>query len=595
MDSLNLFPVPKSLHLGKGTLPCNLPLAIRAGEGASVRFRSAIREIPFIDERLEAEPSYQWRIECRLGDSGILSEEGYQLKISPEGIALNARSETGWYRGLTTLGQILQQYPHALPCLQIEDEPDLHERGYMLDISRCKVPTQSSLYELIDTLAALKYNQLQLYTEHTFAYGDHQTVWENASPLTPEEIQTLDTYCYKRYIELVPNQNSFGHMDRWLRHDAYKHLAECPDGYIHPLLGPRKWGGTLKPNQESIAFVGQLYDELLPNYRSNRINVGGDEPWELGQGWSQCLVKEQGKHRVYIDHLLRINNLVERKGKTMQFWADIVLEAPELASELPETCLGIIWGYEANHPFGKQCQALKESGIPFYVAPGTTSWNSIGGRIQNALLNIEEACRHAIKDGAQGLLLADWGDFGHHHFPFTSYHAITWSSALSWNQSSKGQFDLNNAVETAFLSGKSSATAKAIFELSEIVNSLSYQPDNRTLLNDLLMSNGRKLNDQLSHTNYRELEQAGKRLEAFIASTRADQVSWKASDLVSSELMLTIELLKYAAKKGLNAVSGNHEDQEEERKRLVSEYRTLWLARNRPGGLDESAAYLENA
>lgn len=279
----------------------------------------------------------------------------------------------------------------------------------------------------------------------------------------------------------------------------------------------------------------------------------------------------------------------------MQFWGDIVLEAPELASELPETCLGIIWGYEANHPFGKQCQALKESGIPFYVAPGTTSWNSIGGRIQNALLNIEEACRHAIKDGAQGLLLADWGDFGHHHFPFTSYHAITWSSALSWNQSSKGQFDLNNAVETAFLSGKSSATAKAIFELSEIVNSLSYQPDNRTLLNDLLMSNGRKLNDQLSHTNYRELEQAGKRLEAFIASTRADQVSWKASDLVSSELMLTIELLKYAAKKGLNAVSGNHEDQEEERKRLVSEYRTLWLARNRPGGLDESAAYLENA
>ena len=46
----------------------------------------------------------------------------------------------------------------------------------MLDISRRKVPTQDALYELIDTLSALKYNQLQLYTEHTFAYPSHQTV-----------------------------------------------------------------------------------------------------------------------------------------------------------------------------------------------------------------------------------------------------------------------------------------------------------------------------------------------------------------------------------------------------------------------------------
>jgi len=593
MARLNLFPVPKSLVLDKGTLPGKLPMAIRAGEGASPRFRSAIREIPFIDGRLGAEPPSECRIECRLSDSEVLSEEAYQLQISPTGIVLEARSETGWYRGLTTLNQILQQCPHALPCLQIEDEPDLHERAYMLDISRCKVPTQSSLYELIDTLAALKYNQLQLYTEHTFAYGKHQAVWENASPLTSEEIRSLDTYCYNRYIELVPNQNSFGHMDRWLRHDAYKHLAECPDGYTHPLLGPLKWGGTLKPNQESVAFVGQLYDELLPNFRSSRINVGGDEPWELGQGWSQDLVKEQGKHRVYIDHLLRIHDLVESKGKTMQFWGDIVLEAPEPASELPETCLGIIWGYEANHPFEKQCQALEESGIPFYVAPGTTSWNSIGGRIQNALFNIDAACRQAIKHDAQGILLTDWGDFGHHHFPFTSYHAITWSSALSWNQSSKGHFDLNEAVQSAFLYGKSSTTAKAIFDLSEIVNSLGYKPNNRTLLNDLLMSNGRKLIDQLSHTNNRELKQTGKRLGAFIASMRADQASWKDSDLVSRELMLTSELLEYAIRKGLNAMSEVDGDSQEERARLVGEYRSLWLARNRPGGLDESAAYLE--
>jgi len=595
MDRLNLFPPPKSLVPGKGTLPFKLPLAIQAGEHPSPRFRSAIKTVPFLEEQDAPIAPSEWRIECGLVDYEDSSDESYQLKISSEGIALNAKTETGWFRGLTTLGQIVRECLYALPCLLIEDGPDLSERGYMLDISRCKVPTQDALYELIDTLSALKYNQLQLYTEHTFAYRNHQTVWENASPLTAEEIQSLDTYCYNRYIELVPNQNSFGHMDRWLRHDAYRRLAECPNGYMHPLLGPLEWGGTLKPNEESIAFICELYDELLPNFRSNRVNVGGDEPWELGQGWSEDLVKEHGKHRVYIDHLSRIHDLVDTRGKTMQLWGDIVLEAPELARELPKNCLGIIWGYEANHPFEEQCQVFGNSRIPFYVAPGTSAWNSIGGRIQISLLNIEEACRQAVNHGAQGMLLTDWGDFGHHQFPFTSYYAIIGASALSWNQSSNGEYNLDDAVDSTFLRDTSLATAKAIFELSKIVNSFQYKPDNRTLLNDLLMSNGRKLRDQLGHTSARELEQGRERLCEFISLTKADKPSWKANDLVSRELLFTSELLEFATRKGLNAFSEVDGDLQEEKGRLVGDYKSLWLARNRPGGLGESAAYLEKA
>ena len=52
----------------------------------------------------------------------------------------------------------------------------------MLDISRCKVPTLATLKTLIEQFADLKYNQLQLYTEHTFAFTDHETVWRDASP-----------------------------------------------------------------------------------------------------------------------------------------------------------------------------------------------------------------------------------------------------------------------------------------------------------------------------------------------------------------------------------------------------------------------------
>ena len=49
----------------------------------------------------------------------------------------------------------------------IEDSPTLNRRGFMLDISRCKVPTMEELFRLIDLLALIGYNELQLYIEHT--------------------------------------------------------------------------------------------------------------------------------------------------------------------------------------------------------------------------------------------------------------------------------------------------------------------------------------------------------------------------------------------------------------------------------------------
>ena len=75
----------------------------------------------------------------------------------------------------------------------------------------------ATLFGLVDLLASWKINQLQLYTEHTFAYQRHRTVWADASPMTAAEIQELDRYCQKHFVDLVPNQNSLGHLERWLK------------------------------------------------------------------------------------------------------------------------------------------------------------------------------------------------------------------------------------------------------------------------------------------------------------------------------------------------------------------------------------------
>src|SRR5439155_11282674 len=113
----------------------------------------------------------------------------------------------------------------------------------------------------------------------------HEQVWRDASPMTAAEMKELDAYCKERFIELVPNQNSFGHMERWLKHDKYKPLAECPDGFMLPWGIHHEGGFTLNPTDpKSFALIEDLFDQLLPNFTSKQFNIGCDETFDLGLG-----------------------------------------------------------------------------------------------------------------------------------------------------------------------------------------------------------------------------------------------------------------------------------------------------------------------
>lgn len=293
--------------------------------------------------------------------------------------------------------------------------------GYQLDISRGKVPQMATLFRIVDILNKLGYNQFQLYTEHTFAYSRHEAVWCEASPMMPDEVRKLDAYCRDRGIELVANQNSFGHLEQWLRHPGYNDLAECPMGGATVT----KWNYTLKfpmclnpTDPRSLEFLAGLYDELLPCFSSRLVNIGGDETMELlddhvpRTGRSAAELAQKGPPRVYLDFLLKIDELLKDRGHRMMFWGDIVLHYPELIKELPEDAICLNWGYEAGHPFERQAAQFKAARRQFYVCPGTSAWGSLSGRVTNMMGNVDGAMKAAERHGASGLLLADWGDGG---------------------------------------------------------------------------------------------------------------------------------------------------------------------------------------
>jgi hypothetical protein len=136
-------------------------------------------------------------------------------------------------------------------------------------------------------------------------------------------------------IDLVPNQNSFGHLRYFLADQRLKKLAEIPEPYEAETGDFLRRPSTLAPNHPgTLPFLRQLYDELLPNFSSRFFNVGGDETWDLGKGRSRELCRRRGQGRVYVDFLKELRREVSQRGRTMMFWGDIILKHPELIGEL---------------------------------------------------------------------------------------------------------------------------------------------------------------------------------------------------------------------------------------------------------------------
>jgi hypothetical protein len=542
-----------------------------------------------------------------------LPAQGYRLRVTADGVLIEGADPAGLFYGVGTLAQLLplevQREGASMPGLQIEDWPDFPNRGVMLDVSRDRVPTMATLYDLVDLLASWKINQLQLYMEHTFAYRGHEVVWANASPFTGEEILALDAYCAARYVELVPNQNSFGHMHRWLIHEDYRHLAECPDGCeLWP--GHSREPFSLCPGDPgSLALLADLYEQLLPHFGSQQFNVGLDETFDLGRGRSRAACETLGTERVYLDFLNRIHSLVSSHGRTMQFWGDIILHKPELIPELPQDAVALEWGYEADHPFADHCGQFADAGLAFYVCPGTSSWNTIGGRTSNAVENIRRAALHGRAAGATGLLNTDWGDSGHMQPLPVSYLGYQVGAAVGW----RGDTDLSRGNVVRWLNrhafrDRAGVLGGAFYDLGNVYRLLGPEPHNSSVLFHLLLRPDRDLGDLVEAGLSQEgLSRAIEALSDIRASlSRADQLR-DDGELVLAEAAWAVDTLSWAAHLGRARLEAGAADSagglsDEMRGRLAEElgalaerHSGLWLQRSRPGGLSDSRGRLEQA
>jgi hypothetical protein len=607
MDELNLAPRPRSLSRGQGSLSLDgaRRIVLSAPEallGAALRLQAALRGIG-VEWQLAATalgPAEMLGARLTLDPGRIAQPQGYALTIAPTGILIEGHDPAGVFYGVCTLIQIVEQRGTELPALQIADWPDFATRGVMLDVSRDKVPTLETLFELADMLASWKINQLQLYTEHTFAYAQHPDVWAGASPLTGQDILLLDAFCRERFVELVPNQNTFGHMHRWLTHERYRDLAETHGEFNTP------WGVTMTGpfslcpgHPGSLALIQSLLDELLPHFSSQMVNVCCDETVDLGQGASRADVEQRGEGQVYLDFLLKIDAEARARGHAMQFWGDIIIQHPELIAALPRDAIALEWGYQADHPFDEHGAQFAASGIPFYVCPGTSSWCSIAGRTDNALGNLRNAAEQGLRHGAGGYLITDWGDRGHwQHLPI-SYLGLLAGAAYAWAYQANRDLDIAAATSRQAFGDPTGATGRVAYDLGNVYRAVGFEPHNSSVLFWILQSRPGQA-DGFAQVSPEDLRRTLAAVDAAIAGLTTGKMERPDAGLIANELVQTAALLRHACRRGLlwKEDPGNAELRREladDLRALIDEQRRLWLARNRPGGLEDSIARLEAA
>jgi hexosaminidase len=524
-----------------------------------------------------------------------LPPQGYTLTIGDGGVALVGGDDAGCFYGRATLAQLTRLHGGGLPIGTIRDHPDLAIRGVMLDVSRDKVPTMDTLYTLIDRLASWKVNQVQLYSEHTFAYRNHPEVHADASPFTPDEIRALDAFCRARHVELVPNQNCLGHMNRWLEHPRYHGLALAPDGFVDP-YGLGHEAMTLDPARPgSLALVRELLGELLPLFSSRRVNIGLDETWEL----------PRERLDEYFAWIATLRALPELDGHEVIIWGDMFSGDPALVAKVPDGVTVCEWGYDAEYPFDERLALLARAGLPFWVAPGTSAWLSIGGRLTNAVENLRNAAEAALEHGALGLLNTDWGDRGHLQQWPISDPGFAFGAAVSWCVASNRELDLAAALSTHAFDDPTGGLAAALLRIGDAHRAVTPQIPNHSIL--------------AMHLYFPQIR-VGRGITKGITAAELDTVAYQLSEaradvaraeprrgdraLLVDEVLWTVDVLELLtddarARLGGDSTLGSvpqaqRDDFAWRLAALTDRHRGLWHARNRPGGLDDSVAWLDN-
>ena len=246
-----------------------------------------------------------------------LGAEGYALSVG-DTVRITARTDAGAFYGTRTVLQLLRA-GETLPAGSVTDVPQYAERG--VGVCACIINVSTAWFErLVKDAAYLKLNQLWVELKVKSTAHPEANEW---GYYTRSQIAALQRLADRYHVTLVPEVNSPGHIEPWIRNR--------PDLQLTDNTGQKQVSRLDITKPEAFEFLTDIIDEYLTVFDTPYWHMGADE-YMLGSDYAkypQILAYAQQKfgpdavpEDAFVDFINRVNAYVKSKGKTLRMWND---------------------------------------------------------------------------------------------------------------------------------------------------------------------------------------------------------------------------------------------------------------------------------
>ena len=540
-----------------------------------------------------------------------LNDEGYVLFVDAKQIVVGGKTETGTFYGLQTLKQMIRGTGANafIQGAKIVDFPTMRYRAFSDDISRGLVPTVDYVKRQIRTFAMFKMNMHSLYMEHTFQSASNPLFAPEEGSFTPEELKEIVAYAKNYHVEIVPEQQTFGHLHKVIKFEKYNRLAEVP------------YGDVITPQEEdSYKFVADLYKEIDRIFPSKFFHIGADETFELGQGRSREEAKEKGVGKVYFQHINRVRDILKPYNRRLMMWGDIALSHPDLIGEIPKEMVVMNWAYGARDSYMSRIEPFKKAGLEQFVCPSVWNFNLIFPNEENAITNIKNFVRDGQEAGAIGVMNTNWDDDGETLFEM-DWYGVGLGAAAGWENAPLDVENFDKKFDWTFFRSEGDDFTKSIRTLGAASKTLGITETQDALFwqnpftaqfqkravalnanakqlrlnveetEESLIKNGakaRRNKEMIPAMRFaaQRFDHLGRRL---ILMEQFSQVYWDAY-LTMSDKTKARKLTYYSG-----AIYNYNREMAEELSELKRKYEKLYLAENKPSHLESVLARYDQA